>query len=292
MIAVLGASGFIGSSLIEELNSQKNELLAIDIVKPKGDYNWLIADIAEPTTIERVFFEYSVETVIHLVGLPQITLCEKDPHFSYLLNTQSVHSTLEAMRKTGVQKIIFASSAAVYGQHNNEVVSEKEQPAPNTIYGYHKYISEELVKAYSNSYGINFTILRLFNVYGQNPQLGKDVISIFLRCAKKGTQLIVKGKNKYRDFVHVKDVAKAFIESLSTRANNKIINVGTGVRMTLGELADMIREVFPRVEVRYQKAIDDGTGLIANNTLSRRLLNLTPVNPHDGIREHIRKYTI
>ena len=289
MIAILGASGFIGSSLVEALISQKKEPLAIDIVKPKGDYNWLIADIVEPATIERIFFEYSVETVIHLVGLPQITLCEKDPHFSYLLNTQSVHNTLEAMRKTDVQKIIFASSAAVYALHDR-AASEKEEPTPNTMYGYHKYISEELTKAYSSSYGINFTILRLFNVYGQNPLLGKDVVSIFLRHAKNGEPLVVKGKNKYRDFVHVKDVTKAFIASISARANNRIINVGTGAKVTLGELVDIIKEPFPEIKVKYQKVADDGEGLIADNRLCRRLLSFTPTNPYDGIREHIRRY--
>jgi UDP-glucose 4-epimerase len=289
MIAIIGASGFIGSSLIEELTSQKKQPLAIDIVKPKGDYNWLIADIVEPATIERILFEYSVDTVIHLVGLPQIDLCEKDPHFSYLLNTQSVHNMLEAMRKTSVQKIIFASSAAVYGSQEG-IASEKETPNPNTIYGYHKYMSEELIKAYSSSYGVNFTILRLFNVYGQNPQLGKDVISIFLRHAKNREPLAVKGKNKYRDFIDVKDVTKAFVASLLVQANNKIINVGTGVKLTLKELVDLIREFFPKIEVKYETAADDGKGLVADNTLCHKLLKLTPTNPHEGIREHIRRH--
>jgi len=289
MIAIIGASGFIGSSLVEALISQKKEPLAIDIVKPKGNYNWLIADIVEPATIERIFFEYSVETVIHLIGLPQIDLCEKDPQFSYLLNTQSVHNTLEATRKTGVRKIIFASSAAVYGSHEG-VASENEEPTPNSIYGYHKFVGEELIKAYSSSYGIYFTTLRLFNVYGQDPRLGKDVISIFLRRANNREPLIVRGKNKYRDFVHVKDVTKAFIASIPAYANNAIVNVGTGAKVTLGELVDIIKEVFPEINVKYERATDDGSGLIADNNLCRTLLKLSPTNPSDGIREHVRRY--
>jgi UDP-glucose 4-epimerase len=288
MIAIVGASGFIGSLLVETLLSEEKEPLAIDIIKPKTDRNWLIADIADTTSIERVFFEYSVETVVHLIGLPQIDLCQKDPHFSYLLNTQSVHNTLEAMRRTGVQKIVFASSAAIYGTREGRI-SEKEAPSPNTIYGCHKYVGEELIKAYSASYGIKFVILRLFNVYGQDPKIGKDVISIFLRRAKNGEQLVVKGKNKYRDFIHVKDTARAFAASISAKTNNTI-NIGTGVRITLGYLAEMIKEAFPEIEVEYQHAADDGKGLIANNELCRKLLHLIPTNPHDGIKEHLRRY--
>jgi UDP-glucose 4-epimerase len=289
MIAIVGASGFIGSLLVESLLSEEREPLAIDIVKPKTDRNWLIADIADTASIERVFFEYSVETVVHLVGLPQIDLCQKDPHFSYLINTQSVHNTLEAMRKTGVQKIVFASSAAVYGTRGG-TASEKEIPSPNAIYGFHKYVSEELIKAYSVSYGIDFTILRLFNVYGQDPQVGKDVISIFLRQAKNGERLAVKGKNKYRDFIHVKDTVKAFAASLSARTRNSIINIGTGKKMTLEELVEMLREAFPKIKVEYQHSADDGTGLIADNELSRKILHLTPTSPREGIKEHIRRH--
>jgi len=171
-----------------------------------------------------------------------------------------------------------------------KTVSERKVPSPNAIYGFHKFVSEELIKAYSVSYGIDFTILRLFNVYGQDPQVGKDVISIFLRQAKKGEQLIVKGKNKYRDFIHVNDTVKAFAGSLSAQTSSRVINVGTGEKMALGELVEILKEVFPKIKVKYQHAADDGTGLIANNELCRKLLHLTPTGPRNGIKEHIRRY--
>jgi UDP-glucose 4-epimerase len=290
MIAVIGASGFIGSTVAETLSSRGKQILAVDLVKPKGDYNFMIADIADASTLERIFFEYAVETVFHLVGLPEIGICEKDPHLSYVLNTQSVHNALEAMRKTGVKKIIFASSAAVYKSQDTPV-SEKEQPAPKTIYGYHKLVSEKLIEAYSNSYGVNFSTLRLFNVFGQDPQLGKDVISIFLRRARNREPLVVTGKNKYRDFIHVKDVADAFVACMSSDTNNKTINVGAGVRTTLGQLVDLIKEAFPKSKVEYKNASDDGEGLVADNHLYRKLLNLTPTDPHEALREHIRRYS-
>jgi len=289
MLAIVGASGFIGSSVVEALSPQPKEFLAIDLVKPKTDCNWLIADIGEPATIERIFFEYAVDTVIHLIGLPQIALCEKDPHFSYLLNIQSVHNTLEAMRKTNVKRIIFASSAAVYGTQD-KAASEEDLPSPNSIYGYHKYVSEKLIKAYSHSYGLDFLILRLFNVYGQDPQQGKDVVSIFLRQAKMGESLFVKGMNKYRDFVNIRDVVRVFIEASSTSASNRILNVGTGVKVTLGELVDLLKEVFPKIKVEHQATPDDGKGLVADIALCQKMFNFSPTSPYDGIRAYIKRH--
>lgn len=289
MIAILGASGFIGSSLGVRLQSENMEFLGVDMVKPKEGPNWLIADISDPATIERIFFEYSVDTVIHLIGLPQISLCEKDPFFSYVLNTHSVSNTLEAMRKTDVKKIIFASSAAVYGMRKG-MVTERERPTPTSIYGCHKYVSEELIKGYSKSYGIHYTVLRLFNVYGQTPQLGKDVLSIFLRKAKNGEMMFVDGKNKYRDFVHIEDVLTAFLKSICADADNETINIGTGIKLTLENLVDLIKATFPGTQVKYQSSPDDGNGLVADNSLCRRILGLVPQDPFEGIRNHIKRY--
>ena len=85
------------------------------------------------------------------------------------------------MRKADVSKIIFASSAAVYGYTKKTPISEEDPTLPTTIYGYHKLMAENEIKAYSISYGISYIILRLFNVYGGDPLTGKNVISIFIR---------------------------------------------------------------------------------------------------------------
>jgi nucleoside-diphosphate-sugar epimerase len=103
--------------------------------------------------------------------------------------------------------------------------------------------------------------------------------------------LVVTGKNKYRDFIHVKDVADAFVACMSSDTNNKTINVGAGVRTTLGQLVDLIKEAFPKSKVEYKNASDDGEGLVADNHLYRKLLNLTPTDPHEALREHIRRYS-
>ena len=292
-VLVFGGSGFIGSKVVECLTKNNVETLSYDVIASNftgQKAKWIRADILELSSIERLFFEYEVDTVIHLVGLPAINYCEKNPHFSFLLNALSVQNTLEAMRKTDIKKIVFASSAAVYGYHSKVPVKETDPTNPTTIYGYHKLIAEHIIKSYHDSYGLNYVTLRLFNVYGGNPRIGKDVISIFIKRAARGLPIIVKGPNKYRDFVHVNDVVNAFVKVALGDISNVTMNIGTGKMITLQEIADMIKKCFPRVEVKYEVPPDDGTGIIADITLAKEALNFSPVDPQKGIYNHIASH--
>lgn len=292
-VLVFGGSGFIGSKVIECLMKNNIETLSYDIIVSNfigQKVKWIKADISELSSIERLFFEYNVDTVIHLVGLPAIDYCEKNPHFSFLLNTLSVQNTLEAMRKNDIKKIVFASSAAVYGYNSRFPVKEADPTNPTTIYGYHKLIAEHIIKSYHDSYGLNYVTLRLFNVYGGEPQIGKDVISIFIKKAMKGLPITVKGPNKYRDFVHVNDVASAFVKVVLEDVSNVTMNIGTGKMTTLQEIAEMIKMHFPKVEVKYEVPPDDSTGIIPDITLAKKTINFSPVDPQKGIYDHIASY--
>ena len=292
-VLIFGSSGFIGSKVVECLTKNNVETLSYDVIASNftgQKAKWIRADILELSSIERFFFEYEVDTVIHLVGLPAINYCEKNPHFSFLLNALSVQNTLEAMRKTDIKKIVFASSAAVYGYHSKVPVKETDPTNPTTIYGYHKLIAEHIIKSYHDSYGLNYVTLRLFNVYGGDPRIGKDVISIFIKRAAKGLPIIVKGPNKYRDFVHVNDVVNAFVKVALEDVSNVTMNIGTGKMTTLQEIADMIKKCFPKVEVKCEVPPDDGTGIIADVTLAKETLDFSPVDPQKGIYNHIASY--
>jgi UDP-glucose 4-epimerase len=292
-VMVVGGSGFIGSEVTKALVKNGIDTISCDLIQPSiaDGSKWMRADILELTSIERILFEYEVDMIIHLVGLPAIEYCEKNPHFSFLLNVASVQNTLEAMRKADVKKIIFASSAAVYGLHADEPLRETKITAPKSIYGYHKLIAEETIKAYNRSYGISYVILRLFNVYGGNPYSGKDVISIFIRRAIKNEPLLVKGPRKFRDFVHVNDVAKAFLASLREDVLNEVINIGTGEKTTLGDVAQHIKEYFNNVKIIEEQTADDGTGLYADISKAKSVLKFEPIRSREGIGSHIAKYS-
>jgi len=290
---VIGGSGFIGSEVTKTLTKNGIDAISYDLIQSSttGEGKWIRADILELASIERVLFEYDVDTIIHLVGLPAIEYCEKNPHFSFLLNVTSVQNALEAMRKADVKKIVFASSAAVYSPHSNEPVRETGVVAPSSIYGYHKLIAEEAIRSFNHSYGIDYVILRLFNVYGGNPYSGKDVISIFIRRAIRNEPLVVKGPKKFRDFVHVNDVAKAFLASLREEVCNEVINIGTGEKTTLGDVAQYVKEYFNNAKVIEEQTADDGTGLYADISKAKSVLKFEPISSREGIRSHIAKYS-
>ncbi len=194
------------------------------------------------------------------------------------------------MRKTDIEKLVFASSAAVYGYHSKNPVKEDDPTNPTTIYGYHKLIAEHMIKAYHESYGLDYVILRLFNVYGGDPQLGKDVISIFIKKALKGEPIIVKGPNKYRDFIHLNDVAETFVKVTLNDISDITLNIGTGKMTTLKEIADIIKRCFPDVKIEYEVPPDDGTGILADITLTEQTLDFSPLDPKRGIYNHVALY--
>src|SRR5437899_7197606 len=120
---VIGGSGFIGSTVVKGLANKGIEAVCYDLIHTDSNGekgNWIRADILEMQSIERIFFEYNIESIVHLVGLPAIDYCQKNPHFSFLLNVMSVQNTLEAMRMADIPKIVFASSATVYGNSNHK----------------------------------------------------------------------------------------------------------------------------------------------------------------------------
>jgi UDP-glucose 4-epimerase len=290
---VVGGSGFIGHESLKVLAKNGVDLISYDKmpVSSGETCKCLSGDILDLSSVGRILSEYPIDTVLHLVGLPVVESCEKNPNLSFLLNVMSVQNTLEAMRLNDVRKIIFASSATVYGVLQSEPIRENDPPCPNSIYGYHKLIAEHVIKSYAQTYGLDYNIFRLFNVYGANPKLGKEVISIFIRKALKGEPLLVKGPKKFRDFVHLSDVAQAFLKAHMKKGAKNLLNIGSGTKTSLAQIAIMVKEFFPEIEVTEESAPDDGTGLQADISLARSVLDFEPTPPEKGLREHISKYS-
>jgi UDP-glucose 4-epimerase len=223
-----------------------------------------------------------------MVGMKDAGQSQKDPMGSFRLNVESLAIILEAMRAKGVKRIIFPSSAAVYGNVDTLPIPEFISPRPTNIYSWHKLMCEQQLQAYHNNYGIDYLVFRLFNVYGHGSV---NVLSSFLAGAKRDKAIRGFGGMQYRDFIHIDDVVSALIKGASLAHGwNKPINIGSGQGVTIKEVAKMAAEMFPGTMVDFQEKDDFiPYHLIADISVARELLGYQPVSNREKLLETMKE---
>ena len=281
-ILITGGLGFLGSHIVNSLIRNADTVIVYDIrarENVSGNVIIIKGDVFDIEHLVNVIRNHSVNKIIHMIGLASISTCRQDPNLSFRLNVLSVQNVLEAMRLADVDRLVFPSTAAVYGIVKDPKVGEETIPNPVNIYGFHKLAAENLIKGYDEEYGFNSTILRLFNVYGDLDK-EQGVISIFIKRAMSREPLRVYGGDQLRDFIHVNDVASIFGKVLnSSSANRKIINVGTGIGISIKEIAEMVRKVFPNANVVYEKSNEKEYSIYADISLLKSLINVDIADP-------------
>lgn len=292
-ILVTGGAGFIGSHIVETLaRAAEPKIVVYDVnavEKSVGRVVSVRGDIFDADNLLAVMRKEEVSKVVHMVGLASIPDCRKEPDRSFRLNVSSVHGVLEAMRIADVENLVFPSTAAVYGDVSEPKVDEEVEPKPTNVYGSHKLAAELLIRGYAKDYGMNATVLRIFNVYG-DFLMEQGVISAFVRRALEGKPLTVNGGEQLRDFVYLNNVVEAFTKSLgNTTAYQKVINVGSGVGVSINEVADMVCENFPNTEVVYNSSENGEYSIYADISKMRNLLGCETVDPRVGIPSFVEK---
>jgi UDP-glucose 4-epimerase len=193
------------------------------------------------------------------------------------------------MRITDTKHLVFPSTAAVYGITNGPKLSELAEPKPTSVYGCHKLVAELLIREYAENYGLDATILRLFNVYG-DLEKEQGVISLFVRKALANEPLTIMGGEQLRDFIHLNDVVEAFVHSLNNdAAYGETINVGSGVGMAIKEIAEIIKHTFSKVEVKYKPPSKKEYSIYADISKMKTLLGCNPVDPRRTIPVFVEK---
>lgn len=292
-ILITGGLGFIGSHIVDALSRMPEcEVVVYDNESENGrnkNVTMLRGDIFDQRKLLNVMQDQEVSCIAHMIGLASIPGCRENPETSFRLNVSSVQTVLEAMRQCDVKRLVFPSTAAVYGATNDPKVEETAYPQPNNLYGCHKLAAEMLIRGYAQDYGLKPTILRLFNVYGDlNKEQG--VISIFVRKALAGEPIVVKGGKQLRDFIPVGDVAAAVVKSLDNEACfGETINVGSGVGVTIKEIAAMVRSAFPKVEIKYAAPENSEYSIYADVTRMKKLIGCVATDPKKGIPKFIEE---
>lgn len=298
-ILVSGAAGFIASHIIEELlRDENNNIVGIDnfysatkenitflkSIDKKQKFSFIQSDIRDFKDLDRIIKENKIEQIYHLAAIVSVQESIKNPLLSSDVNVRGTLNILEASRLNSVKKVVYSSSAAVYGDEPTLPKNEASILRPISPYGYEKLMGEQYMRLYSELYGVETVTLRYFNVYGQRQKADSEysgVISIFERKFRDNKAPTIYGDGEqYRDFVHVKDVASINIKAMNTKnISGEVFCVGTAKKVSINDLFDTMNKKYSReFKARYLPARSgDIVESICDNQKIKKALNIEKI---------------
>ncbi|PUU91273.1 MAG: UDP-glucose 4-epimerase [Halanaerobium sp.] len=251
-VLVTGGAGFIGSNIVDGLIEKGHKTIVVDNMSTGKKEN--LNEEAEfyqldirAQELEKVFEENEISHIIHHAAQIDVQHSIKDPLFDAQNNILGTINVLEIAKNYEVDKIIYASSAAVYGEPDYLPVDEDHPIKAMSPYGITKYTPEHYIKMYSELYNLKYTIFRYSNVYGprQDPKGEGGVVSIFVDKMLAEERPVIFGDGQQtRDFIHVYDIVKANLLALD-KGDNILINISTESRDSVNDLIDYLNEILP-----------------------------------------------
>lgn len=265
-ILLTGSAGFIASHLIEELlKDQNNCIIGIDnfysgtkenlefikSIDKENRFQFIEVDIRNFEEINKIIRDKKIEYIYHLAAIVSVQESILNPLLSNEVNVKGTLNILESAKLNSVRRVVFSSSAAVYGDELTQPKNENSITKPISPYGYEKLIGEQYMKLYSELYGVETVSLRYFNVYGERQSATSDysgVISIFEKKFKNDEIPNIYGDGEqYRDFVYVKDVAKANIKAMNTpNISGEVFCVGTSKKVSINNLVSILNHKYSK----------------------------------------------
>ena len=260
-ILITGGLGFIGSHITNSL-IDTNNITVIDNLST-GKISYLNNPSHENLTfvnkdlnsLDLISNLQNIDYVFHLAAMVSVPKSVDKPITCNMENVTTTVNLLNACVENDVKKIVFSSSSAVYGENTNMPLKESELPMPSSPYAASKASCELYLKSFYESYNLEYTALRYFNVFG--PKQDKNspyaaVIPNFINAILENKQPVIYGDGEQtRDFVYVGDVAKANINAMKSNFNG-IINVASGKRITINELYEIIKNTLNcDIEAKY-----------------------------------------
>lgn len=252
-ILVTGGAGFIGSHLVRQLMEAGDDVISLDNLStglrenlPK--YARLEVMDTHDERVEDLFSEEHFDAVVHLAAQTLVSDSMTDPQNDMYQNIAGTVHILECCRKYGVQRVIFSSSAATYGDVDEKAlpVQETLPQIPLSFYGLTKMTVEKYLALYHLAFGIHYVVLRFANVYGERQGDGGEggVISIFAKRLAQGKGITIFGNGKQtRDFVYAGDIARGIRLALTTENADTCYNLSTQEETSLNDLVDILSRI-------------------------------------------------
>jgi len=301
-VLVTGGAGFIGSNVAALLLDKGCLVRVVDDLSTGYrqnldglDVELHIGDIRDEALMDRVC--RGVDTVFHLAACVGRQRSIDDPISDSSINVLGTISLLEAMVKNKVQRVVYSSSAAIFGELIGNIVCEDHPLNADSPYGVSKLTAEKMILAYSGIYGITGVCLRYFNIYGRNQRYDTygNVIPIFAQRLKEGKALTIYGDGtQTRDFVNVRDVARANFLASQTGVDTGVYNLGSGKSISIGELALKMSAIAgkqPDVIYAPKRAGDVMHCLADTRKAAKELCFTATVSIDDGLSEYLKWFS-
>ncbi|MGI6584726.1 MAG: UDP-glucose 4-epimerase GalE [Lutisporaceae bacterium] len=302
-VLVTGGAGYIGSHCVCSLIDKKEEVIVADNLQTgnrdavHGEARFYKGDIRDEEFLDKIFRENSVDTVIHFAANSLVSVSMKEPLAYFNNNVHGTEVLLSAMNRHNVRRIVFSSSAAVYGEPESIPILETDRTEPANTYGETKLAMEKMMKWADIAHGIKHIALRYFNVAGahESGTIGEDhdpethLIPLILQVPLGKRESISIFGDDYdtrdgtciRDYIHVTDLTNAHIivlERLRKGASSNVYNLGNGEGFSVKEVVEAARRVtgHPIPAVMYPRRAGDPAVLIASGKKARKELGWQP----------------
>jgi UDP-glucose 4-epimerase len=298
---VTGGAGFLGIALANKLAVDGHAVLVLDDLS-NGDASQLRSEIQfTQGDINNIPLLWSllrdVNCVYHLAARVSVAESVLHPQAYNAVNVGGTVSLMEAMRDTGVRRVVFTSSGAVYGRLPTQPVHENDTPNPDSPYAVSKWAAEQYIHTIGQLWDIETVALRIFNAYGPGQSLPVShapVIPRFLHQARTGGSVVLYGNGQQtRDYIYVTDVVAALLATATAKAvNRQVINIGTNVETSLVQLVSQIEQVTGK-RVNQLTNQQKGGGvprLVADISRAQQLLGFRPfVGLAEGLQQILRE---
>ena len=308
MILITGGAGYIGSHTTLNFinngydvvifdNLENGHIETIETLKKIGNIKFFKGDLRNKKDLESLFNTYKIDTVIHFAGFIQVEESVQNPEKYYINNIDGSINLFEAMVKHNVKKIVFSSSAAVYGEPKYTPIDEEHPKNPINPYGYTKAKVEDILAEYDKKYGVKSVCLRYFNVVGADKELRigewhepethlvPNILKSIFEQSKTfkifGTDYDTKDGTCVRDYVNVEDLAQAHKLAciyLKEKNTSNIFNVGTQEGNSVKEVFETTEKVTGcKIPLELAPRRDgDPAKLLANAKKAKEMLNWQP----------------
>jgi len=265
-VLVTGGAGYIGSVIVEELLAAGHQVVVydalikghLDAIHPEAVF--VRAHLAERDHLRQTLEEQQIEAVIHMAAFSLVAESVTHPEWYFENNVVGSLAVVQSMMQAGVKRLVFSSTAALYGEQERIPISEDAPTQPTNPYGQAKLIVEQMLPWLGQAHGLVCTSLRYFNAAGATERYGEDhhpethLIPLVLAAAQEDRQVDINGTDYptpdgtcVRDYIHVVDLAQAHIQALTrTEPGLRIYNLGNGQGYSVRQVVESARRVTGR----------------------------------------------